>query len=113
VSQPGAEWLLIRYRGRGGREESLGIALYFSGTEDLYLNFRDDLAFVDVEDYEIIAGCSKSLRAIALDLGGEATFRWMSESLSNTIFVEGPYQIDTKDPEQTSAELFNDHCQPA
>jgi hypothetical protein len=112
VSRPPAEWLLIRYVSRA-RDESLGIALYVPGTGQIHFNVRDDLAFVDVDDYEIIAGVGETLNAIALNLGGEATFRWMFESLSNTIFVEGPYQIYTEDPEQTLAELFNEHCQAA
>jgi hypothetical protein len=65
VAQITAEWLLICYRQRGGSERSVGIALYVPASDELYLRFRDDLWFADVEHHEILADASRTFRSMA------------------------------------------------
>jgi hypothetical protein len=108
-----AQWLLIRYRQPGGRAHSVGVVLYLPSTEEIYIQFRGDLPFVDPEDHETLAGASQTFRDIAVDLGSKVAFHWMCESLSNTVFVEGPYTIQTEDPNQTLSELFVSNCEAA
>ncbi len=74
--------------------------------DELYTRFRNDYSFVNADDREILAAAMQTVRAIAIDHGGKAVFQWMAESLSNTIFVQGPHTISTVNSEQTLMQLF-------
>jgi hypothetical protein len=105
-----AEWLLISYREPGGGTRPLGVVLYVFDTDEIYIRFRDEFPFVDGDDHEILSGTSQHVRSIALDVGARAAFQWMSDTLSNTIFVEGPYAVSTVNPDETLSHLFNGTC---
>jgi hypothetical protein len=89
---------------------SFGVALYVPAENKLYLRFREDLCLDDPDDEMFIAESSTTLRNIAFDLGAKATFDWMSDTLCNTIFVEGPNDVVTDDPPNTLSELCERYC---
>lgn len=106
VTYESAEWLRVCYREAKAGVRTMGIVLYVPGTDVLYTRFRDDYPFVQGQDREILGGTSDMIVTLAKDHGPLAAFKWMSEALSTSIFVEGPYPIVTNDPEQTIAALF-------
>jgi hypothetical protein len=110
VTDSTAEWLLIRYRTPEGVSPRIGIALYIPRTDELYLQFRDDMTFVDADDLEVLAESSLMFRNMAVEMGAKATFEWMSSTLSNVLFVEGPHSVVTRCPNDTLTELFQEHC---
>jgi hypothetical protein len=58
------------------------------------------------DDREILSSTSEMILTLARDHGAWSAFNWISETLSNRIFVEGPYPVVTNDPERTVSELF-------
>jgi hypothetical protein len=110
VTDSTAEWLLIRYRTSDGVSQCIGIALYVPTTDELYLLFRDDMSFVDADDLQVLAESSLMFRNMAAEMGAKETFEWMSNTLSNVIYVEGPYSTVTGCPNKTLTELFQEHC---
>lgn len=110
MSTEAAKCLLIRYRLLEAGSVPIGIALYVPPMESLYLKFRDDLGFVDPDDHEVLAETSTTFRNMAVELGAKATFEWMSDTLSNVIYVEGPTSVPAEDPEKTLAMLFDCLC---
>ena len=99
-----AEYLTIRYHVSEG-SILVGVALYVPSTDALYVRFRDDLSLDDPYDLEFLAETSSTFHAIADEKGAKATFDWMSDTLSNAVYVEGPTTIRTSDPEKTVREL--------
>jgi hypothetical protein len=110
VTDSTAEWLLIRYRASDGVSQCIGIALYVPTTDELYIQFRDDMSFVDADDLQVLAESSLMFRNLAVEMGAKQTFEWMSSTLSNVLFVEGPHSMVTECPSKTLTELFQEHC---
>ena len=103
-----AEYLTIHYRLPTG-SSPVGVALYVPSTDSLYIMFREDLSWIDDPyDLEFLAETSNTFSAIADQKGPKATFEWMSDTLSNALYVEGPLTLRTSDPEKTVKEL----CEP-
>jgi hypothetical protein len=49
-------------------------------------------------------------KQLAVDHGAAATFAWMESSLSNVVFVEGPFSVTVGGrPEDTLTEMFDRH----
>jgi hypothetical protein len=84
---------------------SFGVALYVPAENELYLRFREDLCLDDPDDEMFIAESSTTFHDMAVEQGAKATFDWMSDTLSNVIFVEGPNDVITDDPQKTLSEL--------
>jgi hypothetical protein len=72
----------------------------------MYIRLRDNFLLAHADDHEILAASSKILRCIAVGLGAELAFQWISASLSTTIFVQGSCTIGAQDREQTLSDLF-------
>ena len=100
-----AHYLTIHYHLPAGSTILVGVALYVPSTDSLYLRFRDDLNLDDPYDFEFLAETSSTFRIMADEKGAKATFDWMSDTLSNAIYVEGPTAIRTCEPEKTAREL--------
>lgn len=90
-------WLLIRYRDRRGGEPVIGVAVYVPRTQDLLLRFREDTDYIQEDDLEVLACIGEDLHKQAAERGGLWTFQWMSDTFSNTVFVEGPYDHPLSD----------------
>ena len=101
-----AEYLTIHYRLEAG-PIVVGIALYVASTDSLYIVFRDDLRLDD--PYEFLAETSSTFHSIAQENGAKATFDWMSDSLSNMLFVTGPTPIRTDNPAKATKDLCEEH----
>jgi hypothetical protein len=106
VTHEPTQWLLLSYREPEAGVWPIGIVLYVPATDELFVRLREDFPFVRGEDREILTGTSASIIAIADDHGKRAAFNWISDTLSNAIFAEGPYTVSTQDPRQTLAALF-------
>jgi hypothetical protein len=105
-----AKWLLIQYRVvPGDLIVPLGIALYIPDHEELHLEFRPH-PLEDPTDNEFLAEMGGTLRNMVIEGGAARTFEWMSETLSLGLFVEGPYEVDTSNPQTTLTELYEQHC---
>ena len=105
-----ARWLLVRYRLDSAKSVPIGIVLYLPATETLHFRFRTTFDFVRPDDREIVAEAGKTFEQLAIELGAAKTFAWMESSLSNVVFVEGPFAI-TMDArvEENLAELYRRH----
>lgn len=106
MSDISARWLLILYRPPSAVVTPIGIALHVPSRDTLHLYFRDGMDFVDSDDIEVLAGMSAMVRQLAMEKGAAWTFQWMSDSLSNVVFVEGPKEVFTDNPEQTLRALW-------
>jgi hypothetical protein len=76
----------------------------------LYLSVRDDLCLDDPDDKMFISETTTTCHNMAVEQGAKAAFDWMSDNLSNFIFVEGPSDVVTDDPQKTLSELCERHC---
>ena len=103
-----AEYLTLQYRLEAG-PIVVGVALYVASTDSLYIIFRDDLRLDDPYDFEFLAEASSTFQSIAQQNGAKATFDWMSDSLSNVLFVTGPTPIRTDDPAKAAKDLCEQH----
>jgi hypothetical protein len=103
-----AEYLTLHYRLEAGTIV-VGIALYVASTDSLYIMFRDNLRLDDPYDFEFLAETSSTLHSIVQQNGTKATFDWMSDSLSNVLFVTGPTPIRTDDPAKAAKDLCEQH----
>lgn len=107
-----ARWLLVCYRPRSAAAIPYGIALYVPTTGNVYLRCRTDVSFYDADDEAVVGGMSSVVTNMAMDRGGGPTFEWMETSLSNTVFVLGPYALVIEDdPEMVIDTLYDQHCQ--
>lgn len=105
-------WLLLCYRAPGGTRYPLGILLYIPVFDELRIQMREDFSFVHDDDLEVVALSGATIINTAADMGAKKTWDWICETLSNTVFVEGPEQVVTDDPEAMMVDLFNQHCRP-
>jgi hypothetical protein len=105
VSNHIAKYLVIGYRSAAG-EFFLGIVVLAPHSNELYMQWRDDLQFVDPDDFEILAHLRAHVIQLAQEKGRQWVFDWMADTLSTTIFVEGPLEVITATPQEMSAELF-------
>lgn len=103
-------WLLILYSPPGGCAVPFGIALLVPQTDTLHFQFREDTDFIAPDDVEIIGAMGAAFRQYATDTGAGVVFRWMMDTLSNTVAVEGPFETETDDPEHSVGVLFDRHC---
>ncbi len=103
-----AEYLTINYRLEAG-PIVVGIALYVASTDSLYITFRDDLRLDDPYDFEFLAETTSTFHSIAQENGAKATFDWMSDTLSNVLFVTGPTIMQTNDPAKAVKGLCEQH----
>jgi hypothetical protein len=59
---------------------------------------------------EIVAEMGQMFKQLAVERGAAETFAWMESSLSNAVFVEGPFTtaVDGR-PEDTLSEVYERH----
>jgi hypothetical protein len=108
VSKYTAKWLLVLYR-VGNTTIPVGVALYALNELYLQLQYQLNYAAPD-EDLALLAQTDTAVREIRFQSGPEAAFKWMKDSLTGTICVEGPYNIITNSPETTTQALYSHHC---
>jgi hypothetical protein len=101
------QWLLVRYgRCYSAEPISLAVVLYVPGYEDLHMAFADITENIaDSLDRFILLHFDSELRRLAREQGPSRTFDWMHNTLSNQIFVEGPYDVAVGDPSRTILEI--------
>ena len=87
----------------------MGIVMYCPQANSLLLQFREP-EFISKEDQEFVAGCQATFGNLMIEGGAEAAFRWMTENLSNVVWVESPFVMETSDMESTLARLYQKHC---
>jgi hypothetical protein len=107
------QWLIVQYQPVDGHLPiPLGIVILVVRMNTLVFRFREDLNFLNPEDHEVVAGCSRTFASLAVELGATTTFAWMLDTLSNTVCAKGPFELDTPDVEATLIALYRDYCGP-
>jgi hypothetical protein len=62
---------------------------------------------------EIVGEMGYTFRQLAVERGAAETFAWMESSLSNVVFVEGPFSVTVRGrPEDTLSEVYARHVTP-
>jgi hypothetical protein len=81
----------MQYRVLPGTSSTpLGIAIYVPETKVLVLRFKAP-DFIAPEDQELVAASHETFAGMVVEFGAEVTFKWMSDHLSNVVFVDGPF----------------------
>jgi hypothetical protein len=107
-----AKLLILQYRLSPTVCPSIGVVLYSPEADSLYMRLIEDFTSLDDDDVEILAGTASTFEAMARENGAKATYEWMECSLSNTVVVDGPFEIFTTDLLSTISELYELHCCP-
>jgi hypothetical protein len=100
----------MQYRVLPGTSSTpLGIAIYTPETKALVFKFKPP-DIIAPEDQELVAASHETFARLVVEFGAEVTFKWMSDQLSNVVYVEGPFQIETSDVKSALDELYAQHC---
>jgi hypothetical protein len=108
-----AKLLILRYRLSPTICPSIGVVLYSPETDCLYMRLIEDFTSLNDDDVELLAGVASTFESMARENGAKATYEWMECSLSNTVVVDGPYEIVTTDLLGAVSELYERYCCPA
>jgi hypothetical protein len=107
-----AKLLILKYRLSPTVSHSIGVVLYSPETDCLYMRLIEDFTSLDEDDVEILAEAASTFESMARENGAKATYEWMECSLSNTVVVDGPYEVLTTDLIGTITALYELHCSP-
>ena len=111
VATTSAKWLLLTYVSVRLHPVPFGVALFVPSEERLVFRFREDTGFINPSDLDVLSGTSALFASILAAHGARKTFEWMESSLSNTVRVEGPFEISTTDPVAELDVLYRRHVE--
>jgi hypothetical protein len=111
VAATSAKWLLLTYVPVRLHPVPFGVVLFIPSEDRLVFQCREDTGFINPRDLDVLSGTSAMFASLLAELGARRTFEWMESSLSNTVRVEGPFEISTTDPVAELDMLYRRHVE--
>lgn len=106
-----ARYMILTLELPGAGRMNAGVLLEDPSNDRLWIRLRRDWEDCAPSEAEVLSAMEFDLTSKAREMGASRLMRYLEETLSNTLSVEGPRNVLVEDFERALARLYREHIQ--
>lgn len=106
-----ARYMILTLELPGAGRMNAGVLLEDPSNDRLWIRLRRDWEDCAPSEAEVLSAMEFDLTSKAQEMGASRLMRYLEETLSNTLSVEGPRNVLVEDFERALARLYREHIQ--